>query len=71
MGVVGPEPADHGDLLAVDGDGRIAVEPAVGQPPGEPLRGIGRVGLICVLPASRPASTTSIFFHELHNYIIT
>ena len=54
-----------------DGHGRIAGEPAIGETAGEPVRSVSGVGLIGVLPASRPAGGASILFHELHDYTVT
>ena len=49
------QPADDGDLFAVDHHRRVAGEPAVGQSAGEPFGGVACVGLsACCQPPERP-----------------
>ena len=54
------ETTDDGDLLAVDDDLRVAGEPAVGQPAGEPVGGVARVGLVGLLPAAGAAGRSAV-----------
>jgi hypothetical protein len=60
------EAPDDGDLLAIDDDGRVPGEPALGQASGDPLRRVGRVGLLRLMPAAGAAAV--MLFHD---YMIT
>jgi hypothetical protein len=50
---------DDGDLFAVDGDFRLAGEPSVGQPAGQPGRRVVGGGKVGLLPAAGPAEAAS------------
>ena len=64
------QPADDGDLLAVDHDRGVAVEP-VGQPAGEPLGGVAGVWLLGLLPAAGAARPSAMCVMLPHDYMIT
>ena len=61
LGLLDGEPTHDGDLLAVDHHGRVVIEPAIGEPAGEPPVGVGGVRMSGLLP---------VMPHELHNYIV-
>ncbi|OBA36987.1 hypothetical protein A5767_07775 [Rhodococcus sp. 852002-51564_SCH6189132-a] len=55
-----PEGADDEDLFSVDLDVGRSGEPVVGEPAGEPLGGIARVGDVCLLPAARSSESVDV-----------
>ncbi|SKT63960.1 Uncharacterised protein [Mycobacteroides abscessus subsp. abscessus] len=46
LALAGGQPADDGDLFAVDDDFRSAAEPSVGQASGEPFRRVRSIRLL-------------------------
>ena len=63
--------ADDGDFFAVDDDRRVAGEPAVGKPAGEPVGGVACVGLLGLLPAAGAAGPSAMEVMVSHDYMIT
>ena len=63
--------ADDRDLFAVDDDRGIAVEPILGEAPGEPFRRAGGIGLLSLLPAPGAAVPAPVHVVLFHDYIIT
>ncbi len=65
------QPADDGDLFAVDHDRRVAVEPVLRKTAGEPFGGVACVGLLSLLPAAGAARPSAVCVMLSHDYIIT
>ena len=63
--------ADDGDFFAVDDDRRVAGEPAVGKPTGEPVGGIACIGLLGLLPTAGAAGPSAMDVMVSHDYMIT
>src|ERR1700730_12114470 len=66
------ELTDYRDLLPVDDDSRVTVEPGVGQASGEPVRCGAGVGLAGLLPAAGTAVAPPMsMMVVVHAYMIT
>jgi len=65
------QPADHGDLFAVDDDLGVAVEPLFGESAAEPVGGVCRIGLVGLLPAAGAARPSAVGMMMSHDYMLT